>query len=102
VLRWVRERQPFTLLREEPAADDGGPGEGPGSGQWPVFVYALRDERELVPWLLTWGRSVEVLEPASLRAALAAEARALLARHEPSHEQAVERPARAAAPTPAT
>jgi predicted DNA-binding transcriptional regulator YafY len=95
VVRWVRERQPFTLLREEPAPtpDDGGR-EGDGT----VFVYALRDERALVPWLLTWGRSVEVLEPASLRAALAAEARALLVRH----TSPAAGPALAAEPLPAT
>ena len=44
-------------------------------------MYALRDERELLAWLLTWGRAVEVLGPDSLRAALAEEARAMLARH---------------------
>jgi predicted DNA-binding transcriptional regulator YafY len=69
VLRWVRERQPFFLLREE------------RDGAGPLFVYALRDEHELLTWLLPWGRAVEVLEPASLRAHLAAEARAILARH---------------------
>ena len=71
VERWVRERQPFPFLREEAA--DGGP----------VFVYALRDERELVPWLLGWGAAVEVLEPEGLRERLAAEARAILARYAP-------------------
>jgi predicted DNA-binding transcriptional regulator YafY len=69
VLRWVRERQPFTLLREEQDAD--------GS----VFVYAIRDEQEIVTWLMTWGGGVEVLEPAWLRARLAEEARAILARY---------------------
>ena len=75
VVRWVRERQPFTLLREE---------SGPDPEDGPIFVYALRNERELLTWLLTWGRGVEVLGPASLRAALADEARVLLARHETS------------------
>jgi predicted DNA-binding transcriptional regulator YafY len=69
VLRWVRERQPFVLLREERDADG------------PVFVYALRDERELLTWLLTWGRAVEVLSPDRLRARLAEEAQAIVARH---------------------
>ena len=69
VERWVRERQPFTLLREERDAEG------------TRFVYALRDERELVTWLLSWGAAVEVLDPPSLRAALAAEARAILAHH---------------------
>lgn len=69
VERWVRERQPYFFLREEAAA--GGP----------VFVYALRDERELLPWLLAWGAEVVVLSPPDLRVRLAAEARAILARH---------------------
>ena len=68
-VRWVREQQPYTFLREEAGADG------------LVFVYAIRDEQELVPWLLSWGRAAEVLEPDWLRARLAAEARAILARH---------------------
>ena len=77
VLRWVRERQPFILLREEHDA------------QGEVFVYALRDERELLAWLLPWGRAVEVLEPAWLRACLAEEARAMLERHTSACSSAV-------------
>ena len=69
VVRWVRERQPYVFLREEQVGDD------------PIFVYALRDERELLRWLLSWGASAEVLDPPELRAALADEARAVLARH---------------------
>ena len=69
VARWVRERQLWTFLYEEP--DPAGP----------VFVYALRDERALVGWLLSWGAAVEVLSPPDLRARLAHEARAILARH---------------------
>ena len=41
----------------------------------------MRDERELLTWLLSWGASAEVLGPPVLRAAVAAEARAILARH---------------------
>lgn len=33
----------------------------------------------MTPWIRSWGASVEVLEPASLREELAAEARALAA-----------------------
>lgn len=65
-VRWVRERQPYLFLREEPGL---------------VFVYALRDVRELLGWLLQWGAAVEVLAPVALRERLAAEARALLTRH---------------------
>jgi predicted DNA-binding transcriptional regulator YafY len=69
VERWVRERQPFTFVREE--HDSVGP----------VFVYAIRQERDLVLWLLSWGAAVEVLSPPALRAQMAAEARAILRRH---------------------
>jgi predicted DNA-binding transcriptional regulator YafY len=86
--RWVRERQPFVLLREE------------HDGAGPVFVYALRDETELLTWLLPWGHAVEVLSPDWLRRRLAEEAQAMLARHAtstPLPERAVE----AAHPVPA-
>ena len=69
VIRWVRERQPWVLLREEQDADG------------PIFVYALREERELLNWLLRWGSGVQVLEPAWLCDRMVAEARAILARH---------------------
>lgn len=69
VERWVRERQPVTFVREE--VDPNGP----------IFVYALRDERRLLNWLLSWGAAVVVLSPPDLRARLAHEARAILARH---------------------
>jgi predicted DNA-binding transcriptional regulator YafY len=69
VLRWVRERQPWVLLREERDAEG------------PVFVYAVREERELLSWLLSWGAAVSVLSPEWLRARLAEEAEAIAARH---------------------
>jgi predicted DNA-binding transcriptional regulator YafY len=69
VLRWVRERQPWVLLREEHHQDG------------PIFVYALRDVQELLTWLLSWGRAVEVLSPDWVRARLADEARAIADRH---------------------
>jgi predicted DNA-binding transcriptional regulator YafY len=69
VVRWVRERQPFMFVREE--VDLAGP----------VFVYAVRDERALLGWLLGWGASVELLDPLGLRARLANEARAITRKH---------------------
>jgi predicted DNA-binding transcriptional regulator YafY len=62
VERWVRERQPFTFLREEQDA------------LGPVFVYAMRDEDGLAYWLRAWGASAEVLSPPALRSRLASEA----------------------------
>jgi predicted DNA-binding transcriptional regulator YafY len=69
VLRWIRERQPWVLLREEHDRDG------------PIFVYALRDVQELLTWLLSWGRAAEVLSPDWVRARLAEEARAIADRH---------------------
>jgi predicted DNA-binding transcriptional regulator YafY len=69
VLRWVRERQTYMFVREE--ADSLGP----------VFVYAARDTRDLLSWLLGWGAAVEVLEPPELRTCLAKEALAMVVRH---------------------
>lgn len=69
VERWVRERQPYPFLRED--QDSVGP----------IFVYALRDEHELLGWLLSWGGAAEVLDPPELRARLAREAAAVLERH---------------------
>jgi predicted DNA-binding transcriptional regulator YafY len=71
VERWVRERQPFTFLREELDTDG------------PVFVYALRDEQDLVRWILSWGTSVEVLSPTELRARVRADAGKIARRHAP-------------------
>jgi len=67
--RWVRERQLFTLIGEE------------FDSRGPVFVYAIRDEQILVRWLLSWGTGAEVIAPASLRAHMAEEARAIARRH---------------------
>ena len=69
VERWVRERRPFTVVREEHDA----------AGT--VFVYAVRREDDVVRWLLGWGASVEVLSPPSLRARLSTEAWLMFARH---------------------
>jgi len=71
VERWLRERQPFTFLREELDSDG------------PVFVYAIRDEQDLVRWILSWGTSVEVLAPADLRARVRADAGKIARRHAP-------------------
>jgi predicted DNA-binding transcriptional regulator YafY len=69
VERWVRERQPFTFLREE--LDSFGP----------VFVYAMRDEQDMVRWILSWGTSVEVLGPPDLRARVRTDAGKIARRH---------------------
>ena len=40
--------------------------------------YAVTDPQEMLPWILSWGAQVEVLEPATLRAQIRDEARKLL------------------------
>jgi len=67
--RWVRERQAPTLLREEEDAHG------------PVFAYALRDDQELLGWLLGWGAAFEVLSPDPFRRRVAQELARMLARH---------------------
>lgn len=69
VVRWVRERQLFTLIREE--HDLFGP----------VFVYAVRDADALIGWLLGWGTAAELLDPPELRERLAEHAQAVWRRH---------------------
>jgi hypothetical protein len=69
VARWVRERQPYFFRREEEAA--GGP----------VFVYAVRDQHDVLAWLLSWGGAFQVLGPPAFRRLVAEEARLVLARH---------------------
>jgi len=69
VERWVRERQPFTFMREE--LDERGP----------IFVYGIRQEDDLVRWLLAWGASAEILSPPRLRARLATEILAMFSQY---------------------
>jgi predicted DNA-binding transcriptional regulator YafY len=81
VERWVRERQPFTFLREERGGD--------GS----IFVYAVRDELELLSWFLSWGAAVEVLDPPWLQERFITEIRSMLSRHVPFDDRSMLAPA---------
>ena len=69
VERRVRERQLFTLVREE--VDEAGP----------VFVYGVQDAAILRRWLLGWGTNVEVLDPPQFRLALAEESAKVAEHH---------------------
>ena len=71
VARWARERRPFYWVAEEAAGGD------------VVMTLRVRDEAEVLDWILSWGRHAEVLEPASLRARVAAEAAQIAARYQP-------------------
>lgn len=67
--RWLRERQPFAFVGEEQGT----------AGT--IFIYAVRDEEELLGWLLSWGPAIEVLSPPGLRTRLAQAARDTLSRY---------------------
>jgi len=43
----------------------------------------MRDEQDMVRWILSWGTSVEVLGPADLRARVRADAGKIARRHAP-------------------
>jgi predicted DNA-binding transcriptional regulator YafY len=67
VTRWVRESPSFYTVAEEETTDG------------LLVTLHVRQESEIQQWLLSWGRHVRVLEPASLRDLIAAEAAAILA-----------------------
>jgi predicted DNA-binding transcriptional regulator YafY len=66
IARWVRENRFFftTDIEETP--------------QGLLVTLSVRQENDVVQWLLGWGRHVQVLEPLSLRRLLAEEATAML------------------------
>ncbi len=68
-IRWVRERQHYAFRHDEAALPNGDT----------IMLYVLEDTSEIRSWLLGWGAQAEVLEPASLRAEIRAEAETLLA-----------------------
>ena len=69
--RWVQEDRSFFAVAEEQRPDG------------LLVTFRLRQERDLLQWLLGWGAQVQVLEPASLREQIAREAEALLRNHRP-------------------
>ncbi len=69
VADWVRESRPFYVVGEEQRADG------------LLVTLRVRQEGEIIQWLLSWGASVRVLEPESLRRRLAAEAERMLRNH---------------------
>ncbi len=56
VLRWVRERQHYAFVEESTAPD--------GSA---VMVYRVKSLQEIMPWLLGWVASAELLAPERFR-----------------------------------
>ncbi|HEY1387521.1 MAG TPA: WYL domain-containing protein, partial [Ktedonobacterales bacterium] len=70
VARWAREDPSFFRVAEEETSEG------------LLVTLHVRDEQEVVQWLLGWGRHLRVLEPESLRQRIAAEAEAMLRRHQ--------------------
>ena len=58
-VRWVRERQHYGYQRDEKETSEG-----------IVMVYQVNDASEIIPWILGWGTSAEVLSPKELRQSL--------------------------------
>ncbi|MDJ0755745.1 MAG: YafY family protein [Ardenticatenaceae bacterium] len=63
--RWVRERQHYAFVEEQPA--EGGV----------EMHYAVKRFDEILPWVLSWGSQVKVVEPAGFRDAIKMEIRKL-------------------------
>ena len=70
VARWAQEEPPFFRVAEEMTADG------------LVVTLRVHDEKDVVQWLLGWGRHLRVLEPESLRQRIAAEATAMVRNHQ--------------------
>lgn len=66
VIRWVRESRNYFIVTEEEKTEG------------LLVTLQIRQESEIVQWLLGWGRHVRVLEPESLRQRLADEAKGIL------------------------
>ncbi|GHO88655.1 helix-turn-helix transcriptional regulator [Dictyobacter formicarum] len=66
IARWVRESRSYYVTAEEETADG------------LLVTLKVRQEREILQWLLSWGSHVKILEPASLRELLAEETRRML------------------------
>jgi predicted DNA-binding transcriptional regulator YafY len=69
--RWADETPSYFQVGREERADG------------VVVTLAVRQPGEVLNWLLGWGARVRVLEPESVRALVAREARAIAAQHQP-------------------
>jgi len=58
IVRWVRERQHYAFVGEESLP----------SSESVLMTYNLSRITEILPWVLSWGASAEVLSPPELRA----------------------------------
>jgi predicted DNA-binding transcriptional regulator YafY len=58
-VRWVRERQHYGYQGDEKETTQG-----------TIMTYQVNQESEIIPWILGWGTSAEVLSPKKLRKSL--------------------------------
>lgn len=77
MVRWVRERQHFTLVEDKASQADPS-----GQAGEAIMVYELRSFEQIEGWLLSWGDQMEVLEPVEFRERLAATAARILSQHQ--------------------
>lgn len=75
VIRWVREARSYYTVREEETADG------------LLVTLQVRQESEILQWLLSWGRHVRVLGPDSLREILLDEAQAMVEHFSPCDQR---------------
>jgi predicted DNA-binding transcriptional regulator YafY len=66
IARWVREGPSYFVVSEEETTEG------------LLMTLKIRQQSEILQWLLSWGSGVKVLEPDSLRQRLAEEARIML------------------------
>lgn len=66
VARWIRESHFYFITHMEDTPDG------------LLVTLAVRQEREVLQWLLGWGRAVHVIEPESLRRLLLEEAKQMI------------------------
>lgn len=68
--RWAQEEPSFFRVAEETTAEG------------LLVTLRVRDVKDVLQWLLSWGRHLRVLEPESLRQHIATEADAMLRHHQ--------------------
>ncbi|HLJ36146.1 MAG TPA: YafY family protein [Ktedonobacteraceae bacterium] len=69
VARWVHEARSYYTIAEEDTPDG------------LLVTLKIRQESEILQWLLGWGRHAHVLEPESLRQRMVEEAEAMMKNH---------------------
>lgn len=66
VTRWIKEEPSFFQVSAEETPDG------------LLVTFRIREEREIIQWLMQWGRHIQIIQPESLRLALIEEALAIL------------------------